>query len=73
MKVVCQFGFGNNVKYYSINDISKSIENEKYKILPVFYAIFGCNIVWSFFKYGKTRTWNSWIKNYHKGHLIEAF
>ena len=29
MKVVCQFGFGNNVKYYAIKDISMFIGNEK--------------------------------------------
>ena len=29
MKVVCQFGFGNNVKYDAIKDISKFIGNEK--------------------------------------------
>ena len=29
MKVVCQFGFGNNVKYYAIKDTSKVIGNEK--------------------------------------------
>ena len=70
---VCQFGFGNNVKYYSIDDIGKYIGKEKCKALPFFHTFFGCDTVSSFFNHSKTRPWDSWIKNDHEVQVAEVF
>ena len=43
--LACQFGFGNNVKYYSIHDIAKSIWDEKCKAFPFLHGVSGCDTV----------------------------
>ena len=73
INLVCQFRFGNNVKYYSINDIAKSIGNEKCKALPFFHVFSGCDTVSDFSNHSKTRLGNCWIKNEHEGQLKEIF
>ena len=62
INLVCQFGFGNNKKFFSINDIAKDIGCDICKALPFFLAFSGCDTVSSFFSFGKTKFWDTWIK-----------
>ena len=59
INLVCQFGFGNNKKFFSINDIAKNIGYDICKALPFFHAFSGCNTVSSFFNFEKTKFWDT--------------
>lgn len=72
INLVCQFGFGNNVKHYSIYNIAKSVGNEN-ESSTIFSRVCGCDTVSSFFNHSKARFWDSWIKNVHEGQLTEVF
>ena len=73
INLVCQFGFGNNKKFFSINDIAKNIGYDICKALPFFHAFSGCDTVSSFFNFGKTKFWDTWIKYQHQELLTKVF
>ena len=55
------FGSGENVRSYSIHDISHALGPEKSRSLPLFHAITGCDTVSCFSRKGKKTAWSTWM------------
>ena len=55
------FGTGKSYKDIPIHHISQLLGPQRCKVLPLFYAITGCNVVSAMFGIGKKTAWNAWI------------
>ena len=57
------FGTGKSYKDISIHHISQLLGPQHYKVLPLFHAITGCDVLSAMFGIGKKTAWNAWIAN----------
>ena len=48
--------------YYNVHEICVGLGPDICKRLPFFHALTGCDTTSSFYKVGKNRFWNEWIK-----------
>ena len=55
------FGTGKSYKDIPIHHISQLLGPQHYKVLPLFHAITGSDVVSAMFGIGKKTAWNAWI------------
>ena len=55
------FGTGKSYKDIPIHHISQLLGPQRCKVLPLFHAITGCEVVSAMFGIGKKTAWNAWI------------
>ena len=55
------FGIGKWYKDIPIHHISQLLGPQRYKVLPLFHAITGCDVVSAMFGIGKKTVWDAWI------------
>ena len=63
----------NSEIYYSIRAIIQELEANICCALPFFYALSGCDTVSSFYRKGKCKAYDVWLKSSHKDDLTEVF
>ena len=55
------FGTGKSYKYIPIRHIAQLLGPQRCKMLPLFHAITGCDVVSAMFGISKKTAWNAWI------------
>ena len=55
------FGTGKSYKDIPFHHISQLLGPQRCKVLPLFHAITGCDVVSAMFGIGKKTAWNAWI------------
>ena len=73
INLVCQFGFGSEKKYFSINEIAQTVGEHKCKALPFFHAFSDCDTVSGFYGHSKAKLWDAWMEHDEEGQLTEVF
>ena len=61
-ELICQFGIGDNLGYYKMNDLCSSLTNDVCIVLPFFHASTGCDATSSFYSHSKLKFFNVWMK-----------
>ena len=60
-------------RFCNINKIAEELGEKKWRALPLFYVLTGCDIVSSFFNQGKYKFWDRWTESQEEEALTTAF
>ena len=71
--LVCQFGIGNNIRHYNINNLCSSLKSDVCKTLPFFHAFTGCDMTSSFYNHSKLKFFDAWMKYKDKDNIASVY
>ena len=72
-ELICQFGIGDNLRYYKVNDLCSSLINNVCIALSFFHAFRGCDTTSSFHNHSKFKFFDFWMKCNEKDDLTNLF
>ena len=61
-ELICQFGIGDNLRYYKVNELCSSLKNDVWIALPFFLAFTGCDTTSGFYNLSKSKFFDVWMK-----------
>ena len=71
---VCQFGIGNNIRHYNINNLCSSLKSDVCKALLFFHPFTGCDTTsTSFCNHSKLKFFDVWMKDKDKDNITSVF
>ena len=59
---MCQFGIGDNLRYYKVNELCSPLTNDVWIALPFFLAFTRCGTTSSFYNLSKSKFFDVWMK-----------
>ena len=72
-ELICQFGIGENLRYYKVNNLCSSLTNDVCIALPFFHALTGCDTTSSFYNHIKLNFFDVWMKYNEKDDVTNLF
>ena len=72
-ELICQFGIGDNLRYYKVNDLRSFLTNDVCIALLFFHAFTGCDTTSSFYNHSKLKFFDVWMKCNEKDDVKNLF
>ena len=61
-ELICKFGIGDNLRYYTVNDLCSFLTNDVCTAFPFLHAFTGCDTTPSFYNHNKLKFFDVWMK-----------